>query len=211
LKDADPVVQLNSIIYFGSQGTNGTILDRMPQKERKKILSHFLDAMSRPNPDHRVNAIMALQRYTADQHLVVPVLANALQDPDLLVRATAAGALVQLNPTIARATNAVKVVVDIIKKETVHSIAAIDVLGKFTGEPETVVPALIECLQSTNAMNACQAMRTLGKFREFADVILPAMRQTMKRTDSAGRYAQMAVPRWEKELNTNTVARPASN
>jgi hypothetical protein len=77
---------------------------------------------------------------------------------------------------------------------------AVAALGHAGSLPGLSVPALIECLQSTNNLVACQAVWALewsGKeFAAYSNTIVPALSNAAQRNDNVGRYAKNALGRW---------------
>src|SRR5204862_7511798 len=83
---------------------------------------------------------------------------------------------------------------------------AVKALGRSGTQLDLAVPALVECLQSTNDLIGCEAVWALewcGKeFDAYSNTIIPALGIAAKRQDSVGKYAKVALMKW--------TARPGS-
>jgi hypothetical protein len=77
---------------------------------------------------------------------------------------------------------------------------AVKALGHSGSQPDLAVPALVECLQSTNTLIGCEAVWALewsGKeFDAYSDTIIPALMGAAQRKDNVCRYAKVALAKW---------------
>ena len=202
LWDEHPHVRQTAINFFIWGENDKSLINRLPEAEKEKLLPAFLNAVedSRQNWGLRNNALMALRCYTNGTTAITPALVNALQDPSPQVRIRAAEALNRVNQDAARKAGAVSFVVEALKNpDDQIAYQAANALRRFANEPQIAVPALVGALKSTNTLVACEAVWALQwSFQEHAEQILPAMREAAQRKDNVGGYAKSAVSQLEK-------------
>lgn len=84
-------------------------------------------------------------------------------------------------------------------------------LGHSGSQPDMAVPALVECLQSTNTLIACEAVWALEwapkEFQIYSDTLIPALRSATERRDSVGGYARVALVKWKSKSDAKQGAK----
>ena len=134
--------------------------------------------------------------------MVAPVLVKALQDSETLVRLSAVEALNRAAPEVAKKAGATAMLIALTKNphDRIASIA-VAALGRSGIQPDLAVPALIDCLQSTNSLVACTAVWALEsaphEFLAYSGSIIPALWSVAQRKDDVARYARTALVKWE--------------
>lgn len=203
--EADGVRQI-VINYFTSTEDENCLLNQIPAREKANVLPALIRALQdQSNWGLRNNAASALRWFPEQRKIVAPVLVTALRDPKTQVRLLAAIALNRVDPDAAQKARAVAVVTAILKDpdDQVASRAAA-ALRFFAADAAVAVPALIDCLDSTNTLIACEAIWSLEwsppEFKPYADKIVPALEKTAMRDDHVGRYAKVALKRFESSL-----------
>jgi hypothetical protein len=123
-------------------------------------------------------------------------------DPRSEVRLLVAEALNRVAPDIAAKASTTSVLVGVARHpddQVAHR--AVEALGKPGTDPALAVPALLECLESTNALIACHAVWALERgtkqFGAFSDIVTPALALAAQRKDNVGGYARIALRRWK--------------
>jgi hypothetical protein len=70
------------------------------------------------------------------------------------------------------------------------------------------VPVLIECLQGTNGLIACEAVWALEwapkEFEPYASAIISALAAAAERGDNVDGYAKVALGRWKTKFAGQT-------
>lgn len=201
-KDESDDVRQSALHYFTSSEDENSLLNKLPAGQKKALLPALIRAIQNPeNGGLRINAALALKYYPEQREAVAPVLVNALQDSQPHVRLLAAEALNRVDPDAAKKAGATLVLVAI-TKDPDDQIAwrAVAALGCPGSQPDLAVPALVECLRSTNTLVGCQAVWILEgsaeEFDAYASEIIPALRSAAQREDAVGGYATNALARW---------------
>ena len=73
-------------------------IQTMSEKDKAALLPELIRSMQANDMAERNNALVALQYYQNQKETVVPLILNALQDPDPRVRMMAARALDKIDP-----------------------------------------------------------------------------------------------------------------
>ncbi len=200
-------VRQGAIGFFITSPGDNTLLNQIPAKEKKALLPALLRAVQDAgNWGLRNNAAILLKFYPEERDVVGPVLVKALQDSRPEVRLHAAEALNRVAPEVAKKTGAPSMLVAFAKDpDDQLASKAVDALGHSGSQPEVAVPALIECLQSSNTLIASEAVWALewapDGFTPYSDSIVPALASAGQRKDSVGGYARVAHKRWLSRSN----------
>ena len=149
----------------------------------------------------RHNASILLKFYPEQREVVAPVLVTAMQDPEPYVRLYAAEALNRVAPDLAKKTRATSLLVSLAQYPDDQVAAkAVAALAHSGSEPDLAVPALIECLRSTNSLIGCEAIWALEgapqEFTAYSNSIIPALTQAAQER-SRGGYAKAALLKWQ--------------
>jgi hypothetical protein len=201
-RDEDDSVRQCSINFFTGSEDERCVLNQMPAQAKRQLLPGLIRAVQHPgNWGLRNNAANALRWYPEQRKVVAPVLVKALQDPQPQVRLLAATALNRVDPAAAKASGAVAMILAIAKNpDDQLASRAISALRDYPAHAAEVVPVLLECLESTNTLVACEAVWALEwsppEYRAYADSIVPALSKTAERNDNVGRYARVALKRF---------------
>ena len=73
-------------------------IQTMSEKDKAALLPELIRSMQANDMSERNNALVALQYYQNQKETVVPLILNALQDPDPVVRRMAGKALDKIDP-----------------------------------------------------------------------------------------------------------------
>jgi len=213
LNDESYSVQGSAIGFFNYNGGESCPLNQLTARQKKALLPAYVDAFTNPGKNElRHNASIGLKYFPEERQVVVPILVNALQDPDAYVRLYAAEALNRIAPDAAKKAGAVSVLVTIAKHpDDQVASKAVSALGHAGSPPDLAVPALIECLQSTNAQIACEAVWALeyapAEFAAYSATIVPALTLMAERKDWVGGYARTAQARWKSRSDAKQGAK----
>src|SRR6266536_1984566 len=188
-------VRQSAIGYFISSAGENCLLNQLPANQKQALLPSLISAMQDAGLRH--NAAIALKFYPEQREVVAPVLVKALQDPQPHVRLCAAEALNRVAPSLAKKAGATSMLAAIAKDpDDQVASKAVAALGHPGSQPDLAVPALVECLHSTNTLVGCEAVWALEwapkEFSAYSETIIPALRIAAKRKDSVGRYAIIA-------------------
>ncbi len=207
--EADSVRQSAIGYFIWSRG----LLDQLPASEKKALMPALIRAIQDAgNWGLRENAAIALKYFPEHRDVVAPVLVKALQDSETKVRLSAAEALNRVAPDAAKKAGATSMLIAITKNpDDQIAFKAVAALGHPGSKPDLAVPALIECLQSTNTLIACEAVSALewaGKeFQTYSDTVIPALRSATERKDSVGGYARVALAKWKSKSDAKPGAK----
>jgi hypothetical protein len=212
-KDENDSVRQSAINYFNSSEDENCILNKLPPEQKLALLPALLKAVQNPgNWGLRNNAAVSLRWFPEKRDVVAPVLVKALQDPQPQVRILAVEALNRVAPDVAAKAGTTAVLVPITKHpddQIAHR--AVQVLGQAGSEPAAAVPAIIDCLQSTNNLVACQAVWALNsapkEFHSYSNSVIPALRAAAERKDNVGGYARNALKQWEAKPAVTKAAK----
>jgi hypothetical protein len=210
--DEDDSVRQGALNYFNSTEDENCLLNQLPPAQKQALLPALLSAMQNPaNWGLRNNAAISLRWFPEKRDVVAPVLVKALQDPQPQVRLLAAEALNRVAPDVAAKAGTTAVLV-VIAKHPDDQIAhrAVAALGRSGSDPALAVPALTECLQSTNTLVGCSAVWALEsapkEFHSYSNSVIPALSAAAQRKDNVGGYARHALERWlPKYVSTNAA------
>ena len=200
--DESDSVRQGALNYFNSTEDDHCLLNRLPAAQKLALLPALIRGIQDPgNWGLRNNAAISLRYYPEQRERVAPVLVKALQDSQPQVRLLAAEALNRVDPAAAKKAGATAIVAAIAKNPddqiASHAVAALRGPGT---EPELAVPVLLECLQSTNTLVACEAVWALQwapqEFAAYSETIIPALRSAAQRKDNVGGYAKVALSKW---------------
>jgi HEAT repeat protein len=207
-KDESDSVRQSALCYFNSSEDENCLLNQLPADQKKALLPALIGAIQNAgNWGLRNNAALALRYYPEQREVVAPVLVNALQDSKPQVRLLAAQALNRVDPDVATKAGTTLMIVAI-TKDPDDQIAskAVAALGCPGSQPEMAVPALVECLRSTNTLVGCEAVWSLERSRKefdaYSNEIIPALRSAAQRKDNVGGYAKNALARWTPKPGT---------
>jgi HEAT repeat protein len=202
--ESDRVVE-SALGFFNSSGDDSCILNRLPPGQKAALLSPLLRALQNSaNWGLRNNAALSLRFYPEQRKVVTPVLLKGLKDPQPQVQLLAAEALIRVDPEAASKAGVTSILVAISKNPD-DQIAwkAVTALGGRGSQLDLdlAVPALVECLRSTNSLVACSAVWALeyaGKeFETYSNTIVPALISAAERTNDAAGHARNALARWK--------------
>jgi len=202
--EADSVRQCSINFFTGSEDEN-CLLNQLPASEKKRLVPALLRALqNKGNWGLRNNAANALKWIPEEKTVIAPALVAALQDPQPQVRLLAAKALNRVDPEAAQKAGAVSMVLAVAKNADPQVAApAVSGLRFFKNEPELVVPVLVELLESTNTLVACEAVWILEwsgrEFGSYSNTVVPALTKAAKRKDNVGGYARTALRRFQFE------------
>lgn len=193
--DEDDSVRQSTINFFTTSEDERCLLNQLPPEEKKQLLPALIRAMQNSgNWGLRNNAANALTWFPEQREIVAPVLTNAIHDPQPQVALAAAAALNRVAPDLITNVGVVPIVVQILKNpDDQIAFRAAGLLGQMRAEPSIAVPALINSLQCTNELVACDSAQALTKFVEQADIIIPALEQATQRADNASGWAKRAL------------------
>jgi hypothetical protein len=201
-EDESDTVRQGAISYFNSTEDDKSILNRLPRNQKDALLPALIRSVQDPgNWGLRNNAALSLQWYPERRDIVAPVLLGALKDPQPQVRLLAAEALNRVAPDIARKAGATSVLVAIAKNPDGQiAYRAVAGLGHAGSDPILAVPALVECLQSTNTLVAFQAVCVLARppedFISYSNTIISGLKSAAERKDNHAADARNALKRW---------------
>jgi len=163
------------------------LLSGMSESDKTALFPGLIRALDSDNTSARCNALDALQHYPRQIDATVPLIVNALQDHDPLVRVTAIKSLIKIDPHNAAASDYVHILVGCITGPSDHAPLAVGEaileLGNLHREPETAVPVLIECLQSTNHYVRGNAVAAVNRFGRDAQSALPTLQNMLADPD----------------------------
>jgi hypothetical protein len=212
-KDEADSVRQSAIGYLTSSENENCLLNKLPAREKRALLPALILAIQDAgNWGLRNNAAMALKYYPEQREVVAPVLVNALKDSQPQVRLLAAEALNRIDPDAAKRAGASSIIVAITKNPDDQIAArAVAALGHLGSQPDLAVPALVECLQSTNTLIGCEAVWALEwapkEFDTYSDTIIPALGNAAQRKDNVGGYARIALAKWTSRSGSNQGAK----
>ena len=199
--DEDASVRQGAVNFFTGNEDAKSPLNRMSAAEKGKLLPALLRDLQNPgNWGLRNNVANALYYFPEHRDEVAPALVKALQDSEPHVRLLSATALNHIDPAAAKKAGAVAVVVAIMQ-ESDDQIAgrAASALREFESEAEIAVPALIQGLENTNTLVACDSVWSLQQFKTQTNLIIPALEKAALRPDSPGRYAKAALKQFSHQ------------
>ncbi len=134
----------------------------------KALIPTFAGLARDGDPAIRRLAIAGLTALHAPSHLLVAILLDATQDPDVSVRQTAGRLLESSGP------KAVPLLLkELGKEDSLHGIAAVTALGRIGLHPDLVVPVLAGLLDNKSLRGP--AMEALGRFRSGAASAAPRL------------------------------------
>jgi hypothetical protein len=201
-KDESDAVRQSALCYFNSSADDHCILNQLSASQKAALLPALVrDIQDGGNWGLRNNAALALRYYPEQREVVVPALLKALQDSEPHVRLLAAEALNRLDSEAAKKAGATLIIIAITENpDDQIASKAVAALGRPGSQPDLAVPAIIECLQSTNTLVACEAVWALEwsvkEFDTYSNRIVPALSSTAQHTDNVGKYAKTALARW---------------
>lgn len=208
--DVSDAVRQGAIGYFIS---SQSLLEQLSRSEKKALLPALIDAMQQSgNWGLKDNAAIVLKYFPEYREVAAPVLVMALQHAQPQVRMSAAESLNRVAPDAAKKAGATEMLIALTKDpdDQIASKAAA-ALGHAGSQPDLAVPALIECLQSTNTLVACDAVWALEwapeEFHAYSDTVIPALTRANERKDNVGGYARVALAKWQSMAN----AKPGTN
>ncbi|MDB6040096.1 MAG: domain containing protein [Verrucomicrobiales bacterium] len=203
INDESDGVRQSAIGYFNSSGDENSPLNRLTAEEKKELLPGLIRAIQDTgNWGLRNNAALTLKYYPEQREVVGPVLVKALQDSQPYVRLYAAEALNRVDPDAAKNAGATSLLITT-SKDSDDQVAskAVAALGHAGSQPDLAVPALVDCLQSTNTLIGCEAVWALEwapkEFNGYSDTIIAALANSVQRKDDVGGYAKAALARWK--------------
>jgi RNA polymerase sigma factor (sigma-70 family) len=180
----------------------------MSEKEKAALLPELIRGLQSSDSAVRNNVLVALQYYTDQKEVVVPLIVNTLQDPVSGVRLMAAQALNQIDPQNPARTNLVTVVAGCITGPTGNMPGtpneAVVFLGELHREPEVAVPVLIQSLESSNIYVRQNSAAALSRFGGQAKSAVPALTKALEDPNPNVRsWAKTAL----KRINANAPAK----
>lgn len=142
----------------------------------------LIKALSDPNRFVRWTAIRTLGKTKPVQpEIVVPLLAEAMKDPDLNLRLATANTLEQYGPAAVSALPALSQAATVGDSEM--RIAAIRSILSMGSQAKPAIPSLITALSDRDTRVRKAAAEALGRFGPDARAAEPALRQVMKNSD----------------------------
>lgn len=206
-RDEDASVRQCSVNFFTDSEDENCLLNQLPVSEKRKLVPALLrDLQNSGDWGLRNNAANALKWIPEEKQVIAPALVAALQDPQPQVRLLAAQALNRVEPEAAKKAGAVSVVLAIAKNpDDQMAASAISGLRFFKNEPELVLPVLVELVENTNTLVACEAVWILEwsgrEFRSYSNSIVPGLTRAAQRKDNVGGYARVALKRFQTDGN----------
>jgi hypothetical protein len=202
--EADAVRQ-SAICFFTTSEDEHALINHLPPGQKQTLLVGLLDATKIDSL--RNNAVLALRHYPENPKAVVPALLLGLKDPKPQVAVLAAKALLEIDATAVRSASATAILCSIANHpDDQIAFRAVSALGSPNCQTELAVPALVECLKSTNTLVACQAVWTLkwkpSGFIAYSNVIIPALESAAQRKDNVAGYARSALNSWRPPSRT---------
>ena len=201
--DEDDSVRQSAIGFLNSSEDENCLLNKLPTNEKKALLPALIRSIQDSgNWGLRNNAAISLKYYPEQPEIVAPVLVKRLQDSQPQVRLLAAEALNRVAQDSAKRAGATAVLV-VITKNPDDQIAfrAVAALGHSGSQPDLAVPALVECLRSTNTLIGCEAVWALEwspkQFISYSNTIIQALTTAAERKDNVGGYARIALAKWK--------------
>jgi hypothetical protein len=193
-------VRQGAIGYFITSAGDDTLLNQLPAGQKEALLPALLNGMQDAQLRH--NAAFLLKFYPEHREAVAPVLLRALRDPNPYVRLSAAQALNRVAPDLAKTAGATSMLAAFAKDPNNQLAAqAVAALAASGSEPELAIPALIECLQSTNSLISAEAVWALERapreFKPYAKMVIPALRNAANRKNHHAVEAKGALSKWE--------------
>ena len=165
-----------------------TPIQSMDDKEKAVLLPVLLRAMQSTDATVRNNALGVLQNYPNQKDTVVPLIVNALHDPEMAIRLEAVRALNKIDPQNPANSESVSVLVGCLtappdRFSGAASQAATE-LGELHRDPDLAVPALIQSFQSDDRyMRYCSAA-ALGRFGVQAKSAIPVLTKALEDSDA---------------------------
>lgn len=168
----------------------GQYLPEMNERQKKKLLPEFLEAMQSRNWGMRNNAALALKYYPEQKEEVVPVLVKAVRDPQAQVSMVAAESLDIIDPQAVVNAGVVPILINLLKDPDQQiAMNAARTLGKIRKQLEVVIPTLMEAAQGTNYEVAASSLDGLADFGAEAKAAVPLAMATLRHKDGRMRYA----------------------
>jgi len=169
----------------------------MPEGQKAELFPELLRAIESEDSSVRNNALVALQYYSSQKETVVPLIVNALQDPDPVVRMMTVRALVKIDPQNTANSKSVSVLVGCLGAPDGFfrgaDAEAATILGQLHREPDVAVPALIRALQSDDIYLRYNAAAALGKFGSQAKAAIPALTKALEDSNAQVRRQAAAA------------------
>jgi HEAT repeat protein len=143
--------------------------------------------------DVRNNALCLLPSYQDRKEIFVPLIINAMKDPNPLVRMRAVDVLNKIDPQNASSSEFVPVLVSCLASPVDLNPTAVNesalMLGEFHRDPDVAVPALIQSLQDPDPYPWIRANSAwaLGRFGGEAKSAIPALTKALKDSDAGVR------------------------
>jgi len=200
--EKDGSVRALELSYFGRP------FQTMTDAEKTALLPELLRSAQGKNSGERNNALVALQYYTNQSEVVLPVLAHALEDPIPGVRVMAAKALNQFDPDLPANSNLVSVLARCVTDPQGDMPGAANdaviTLGKLHRDPDVAVPALIQALRSDSSYLRNNAAAALGQFGGKARSAIPSLQSALQDADPrVRRQAATAINQINSDLPRN--------
>jgi hypothetical protein len=206
LNDENDGIRQSAINFFNSTEDDNSRVNKLPPNQKARLLPGLLSSLeNNSNWGLRNNAAISLRFYPERREVVAPALEAALKDPEAPVRMLAAEALNRVDPERALKAGTTALLANIAKhKDDQIAHRAVAALGRKGADTSIAVPALIEALQSSNSLVACQAVWSLEwspkEFDPHAEKIVAALTTTAERKDNPGGYAKSALKRWKSRI-----------
>jgi RNA polymerase sigma factor (sigma-70 family) len=190
-------------------------IQSMSEKDKTALLPELLHGLNSRDASERNNALVALQYYTNQSNTVIPLIVNALQDSDPVVRMMAVEALDKIDPNDPGNSKSVSVLIGCLtaskagsplaaSRFQIEASQAATELGELHRDPDLSVPALIQSLQSDDNYVREQSATALGKFGSQAKPAIAALTKALKDSDArVRRQAAAAI----KRINSGVPAR----
>lgn len=170
-------------------------IQTMSEKDKTALLPELIRSMQGDDASERNNALVSLQYYSNQKETAVPLIVNALQDPDPVVRMMAVRALDKIDPHNPANSKSVSVLVGCMtapqggsslaaSRFPFEATQAATILGELHREPDVSVPALIQALQSDDRYLRQSAAVALGRFGGQAKTAVPALTKALEDSDT---------------------------
>ncbi len=164
-------------------------------------LRKLIEETNDPNPNVRVDAVIALRNMGASAKSAVPALTRLLNDQESGVRDWAAQSLGAIGSEAQAAVPALTKLLD--DGEWFVCESAAESLGGIGPEAKTAVPGLTKLLENKTSMIRVAAANALGKIGPGAKTAIPCLLET--RTDSDANVREAALTCWRTKTR-NSVA-----
>jgi hypothetical protein len=161
---------------------------QLSEKETKQLFQEFVRATQSRDSGVRNNAIVALRPYTNRLDVVMPIMLQALHDPDASVRLTTAKMLNEIDHQAALKAGVTQITVNCLTNLNPLAYSptrndAVLFLGELHIDAGISVPALVEALRDPDYYVRGNAAWSLERFGAQAKAAIPALLKTLADPD----------------------------